>query len=96
MSYIWLFDIWHSIVTLTLSWHMGNVGSAQPLVDVNKFEKKNFKWFRIYRADTIMETDGRTDGRTRQSESIKAPPPALFCGGSKISDWEIEAWIRLA
>jgi len=23
MSYIWLFDIWPSIVALTLSWHMG-------------------------------------------------------------------------
>ena len=43
MSNIWLFDIWPSIVTLTLSWYMGNIGSAHPLVEVNisdKFEKK--------------------------------------------------------
>jgi len=36
----------------------------------------------VSRADTIMEKDGRTDGptdgRTRQSESIIAP---TFCGG---------------
>ena len=24
MSYIWLYDSWPSIVTLTLNWHMGN------------------------------------------------------------------------
>ena len=35
MSNIWLFDIWPSSVTLTLSWHMGNMGFAHPLVEVN-------------------------------------------------------------
>jgi len=35
MSNIRLFDIWPSIVTLTLSWHMGNLGSAHPIVEVN-------------------------------------------------------------
>ena len=35
MSNIWLFDIWPSIVTLTLSWHTGNMGSAHRLVEVN-------------------------------------------------------------
>ena len=42
MSYIWLFDIWPSIVPLILSWHMGNMVSAHPLVEVNisaKFEE---------------------------------------------------------
>jgi len=24
MSYIWLYDSWPSVVTLTLNWHMGN------------------------------------------------------------------------
>jgi len=41
MSSIWLFDIWPLIVTLTLSWYMGNMGSAHPPVEVNisaKFE----------------------------------------------------------
>jgi len=35
MSYICLFNIWHLTVTLTLSWHMGNIGSAHPLVEMN-------------------------------------------------------------
>jgi hypothetical protein len=35
LSNIWLFDIWPSIVTLILSWHTGNIGSAHPLVEVN-------------------------------------------------------------
>jgi len=42
MSNIWWFDIWPSIVTLILSWNMGNMGSAHPLVEVNitaKFEE---------------------------------------------------------
>jgi len=42
MSNIWLFAIWPLIVTLTLSWHMGNMGSAHPLDEVNsaaKFEE---------------------------------------------------------
>ena len=42
MCNIWLFDIWPSIVTLTLNWHMGDMGSAYPLVEVNisaKFEE---------------------------------------------------------
>jgi len=41
MSNICLIIIWHLTVTLTLSWHMGNMGSAHPLVEVNvsfKFE----------------------------------------------------------
>jgi len=41
MSNICLFNIWHLTVTFTLSWHMGNIGSAHPLVEVNvsfKFE----------------------------------------------------------
>jgi len=41
MSNICLFNIWHLTVTLTLSWHMGNIGSAHSLVGVNvsfKFE----------------------------------------------------------
>ena len=61
---------------------MGNMGSAQPIVDVNmsaKFEKIR-QVFRIYRADTIMETDERSDGRTRRSESIKPPPPHFVVG----------------
>jgi len=42
MSNTWLFDIWPSIVTLTLSWHVGNMGSAHLRVEVNisaKFEE---------------------------------------------------------
>ena len=41
MSNILLFDISPSIVTLTLSWHMGNMGSAHPMkVNISaKFEK---------------------------------------------------------
>jgi len=39
MSNILLFDFWPSIVTLTLSWHMGNMGSAHPLVGVTIFAK---------------------------------------------------------
>jgi len=42
MSNIWLFDIWPSIVTLTFNWHISNIGSAHPLVEVNisaKFEE---------------------------------------------------------
>jgi len=46
--------------------------------------RKSFNWYRIYRADTIMETDGRTDGKTRQSESIIATPPP-FCNGGIIT-----------
>jgi len=73
MYNISLFDIGPSIVTLTLSWHMGNMGSAHPHNEVNTSAKCEFKWYRIYRADTIMETDGwadrPTDGRTRQSKS---------------------------
>ena len=44
MSNIWLFDIWPSIVTLTLSWHKGNMGSVQPLDKViiaAKFEENH-------------------------------------------------------
>jgi hypothetical protein len=121
-------------MTLTHSWHMGNMGSAHPLVEVNiwaKFEenpsisvgltewtrhsvkyfivwyltfiwdldlelthgrhgfctspcwgehlsqvwRKSFNWYRIYRGDTKMKTDGETDRQTRQSETIIAPPP---------------------
>ena len=36
--------------------------------------------YEIYRADTIMETDGRTDWRTGQSESIIAPPHISWWG----------------
>jgi len=42
MSNIWLFDTWPPIVTLTLSWHKGNMGSAHNLDEVNitaKFEE---------------------------------------------------------
>jgi len=81
MSNIWLFDIWPSIVTLTLSWHKGNMGFAHPLDEVNieaKFEENPLIGIGNYRADTIMEKDGPIDGRTRQSESIIAP---TFCGG---------------
>jgi hypothetical protein len=46
--------------------------------------RKSFKWYRSYRADTKMETDGRTYRPTRQSESIMAPP--TFCGGGIISN----------
>ena len=35
MSNTYLFNIWPLTVTLTLSWHMGNMGSAHPLVEVN-------------------------------------------------------------
>jgi len=41
MSNICLFNIWPLTVTLTLSWHMDNMGSAHTLVEVNvsfKFE----------------------------------------------------------
>jgi len=42
MGNICLLNIWPLTVTLTLSWHMGNIGSAHPLVKVNvsfKFEE---------------------------------------------------------
>jgi len=73
MSNICLFNSWHLTVTLTLSWHMGNMGSAHPLVEVNvsfKFEgnpsisKGGLERTRI--------GDGRTDGRTDQRD--KANP----------------------
>ena len=35
MSNICLFNIWPLTVTLTLSWHIGIMGSAHPLVEVN-------------------------------------------------------------
>jgi len=35
MGTICLLNIWPLTVTLTLSWHMGNMGSAHPLVEVN-------------------------------------------------------------
>jgi hypothetical protein len=55
--------------------------------------RKSFNWYRIYRADTKMETDGRTDGptdgRTRQSESIIAPPPIVWWGYKKLM-WSLQ------
>ena len=52
------------------------------------FWKKSFDKYRIYRADTLMETEGWTDRRRRQSESIIALPP--FCGGGimRTKVWE--------
>jgi len=67
------------------------MGSAHALVEVNisaKFEKI-LQLVKVYRADTIMKTDGPTDrptdrptdGRKRQSESIIAPPPNILLWG---------------
>jgi len=39
MCNICLLNIWHLTVTFTLSWHVGNMGSAHPLVEVNVYFK---------------------------------------------------------
>ena len=61
---------------------MGNMGSAYPIVEVNVSFK--FEGNPSISNGHKLETDGRTDGPTRQSESSIAPPPTL-CGGGIIS-----------
>ena len=71
-------------MTLTLTGHMGNMGSAHPLVEVNvsfKFEG-NPSISKGVIERTRKETDRPTDRPTGQSESSIAPP--TFCGGGII------------
>ena len=85
MCNICLLNIWPLTVTLTLSWHMGNMGSAHPLVEMNVSFK--FEWNPSISKGVIERTrigDGPTDRPTRQSESSIAPPPT-FCGGGIIN-----------
>ena len=81
MCNICLWNIWPLTVTLTLSWHMGNMGSAHPLVEVNvsfKFEVNPFISKGVIERTRIG--DGRTDQPTRQSEPSLAPPPHFVVG----------------
>jgi len=55
-------------VTLTFCWHMGNMGSAHPLVEVNvsfKFEGNPSISKRVIEQKHKKETDGPTDGTKR-------------------------------
>jgi len=73
MSNICLFCIWHLTVTMTLSWHMGNMGSAHPLVEVNvsfKFEGNPSISKGVIECKRIG--DGRTDDPTDRCD--KANP----------------------
>jgi len=86
MSNIWLFDIWPSIVTLSLSWHMGNIGSANSLVEVNvsaKFEENPSIGIGFIESGHD-NGDRRTDGHTDTTKWIHYSPPK-FCGGGIIT-----------
>ena len=83
--YFTTLNIWPLTVTLTLTWHMGNMGSAHPLVKVNvsfKFEGNPSISKEVIERTRSGDgpTDRLTDRPTRQSESSIAPPPT-FCGG---------------
>jgi hypothetical protein len=51
--------------------------------------RKSFNWYRIYRADTIMETDGRTYGRKDATKRIHFSPPPILWWGYKYEDWYV-------
>ena len=81
MCNICLLNIWPLTVTLTLSWHMGNMGSAHPLVEVNVLFK--FEWNPSISKGVIEQTrigDGPTDRPTDVTKRIQYSPPT-FCGG---------------
>ena len=80
MSNICLFNIWPLTVTLTLSWHMSNMGSAHPLVEVNvsfKFEGNPSISKGVIERTRIG--DRRTDRLTNATKRIQYSPPT-FCG----------------
>jgi hypothetical protein len=96
-----VFDIWPSIVTLTLNWHMGNMGSAHPLVEVNiwaKFEENpSIGIGVIERTRKWRRTDRRTDGPTDATKRIHySPPPHILWWGynKQIKKWTYELYVN--
>jgi len=91
MSNICLFNIWHLTVTLTLSLHMDNMGSAYPLVKVNvsfKFEDNPSISKGVIERTRIG--DGRTADRpTGQSESSI---PSTFRRGGILIQCDSFVW----
>jgi len=84
MCNICLLNIWPLTVTLTLSWHMGNMGSAHPLVGVNvsfKFEGNPSISKEVIERTRIGR---RTDRPTDATKRIQYSPPPTFCGGGII------------
>ena len=83
--------IWHLTVTLTLSWHMGNMGSAHPLVEVNvsfKFEgNPSISKGAIVKSGHKLETDRRTDRPTRQSKSSIVPHISWWGYNKHLNVW---------
>ena len=87
MCNICLLNIWPLTVTLTLSWHMGNMGFAYPLVEVNesfKIKGKPSSSKGVIERTRIGDgrTDRLTDQPTRQSESSIDPPHILWWGNN--------------
>ena len=83
MCNIYLLNIWPLTVTLTLSWHIGNMGSAHPLVEVNvsfKFEGNPSISRGVKKRTQIGDrrTDRPTDGTKRIQYS---PPPHILWWG---------------
>jgi len=65
-------------LTVTLSWHMGNMGSAHPLVEVNvsfKFEGNPFI------SKGVIERTWIGDGPTNTIKRIQYSPPPHFVVG---------------
>jgi len=83
MCNICLLNIWPLTVILTLSWHMGNMGSAHPLVEVNlsfKMEGNPFIGKGVIERTRIG--DRRTDGPTdRHKKRFQYSPPTFRGGG---------------
>jgi len=85
MSNICLLSTWPLTVTLTLSWHMGNMGSAHPLIEVNlsfKFEGNPSITKGVIERTRIGDerTDRPTDATKRIQYSLPPHPHILWWG----------------
>ena len=85
-----MLNIWPLTVTLTLTWHTGNMGYAHPLVEVNvsfKFEGNPsisigvIERTRIGDGRTDGQTDRPIDGRTDATKRIQYSTPHILWWG---------------